>query len=527
MLGVDSRGTLSNAIMDPLKFVELIWPDVRLYDKQAQIMYSFRDNQETFVHAGNGLGKDYIAALCALWFFCSRRPARIVTTSVKSDQLDDVLWGEIRNFIDTAKYKLPIHYNHMKIRQVRGDGTFVPKAELVGQVVNKGEALLGRHLDRGPNGEPTTAVIFDEASGMEAKTIESADTWAHCKLAIGNPYDCVRFKEICKAGDQKAEYGRNGGLRVKVINIAATDSPNVQYGFAQLRRGEVPDDRIIVPGLVSYATYRQRREVWDPIRQSIGLDGQFYEGAEIRLLPNEWMVAAEDRFLTATGRPVGKGMGVDTAQGGDNTCWCVVGDKGLLDLVSMKTPNTALIPRKTIALMQKWGIKPSDVIFDAGGGGKEHADVLREKGYKVRTIAFGGSASTVNPFKRNKSRTERIDDTETAYVFKNRRAELYGLLRQTFDPSYSTGFYVDPDLWNRKRPDGGPSLKEQLAVFPLLYDEEGRMYLPPKNKKHKDDTQNCLTDMIGCSPDEGDAFALANFARLVKLTTGGVGILAT
>lgn len=41
---------------DPLYFAHLCWPEVKFYDKQIEMIYSVRDNLETFVVAGNKLG---------------------------------------------------------------------------------------------------------------------------------------------------------------------------------------------------------------------------------------------------------------------------------------------------------------------------------------------------------------------------------------------------------------------------------------------------------------------------------------
>lgn len=508
-------------LVDPVRFTELVWPEVRLYDKQAEIMYSVRDNKETFVPAGNGLGKDFVSALIAIWFFCSRRPARVVTTSVKHDQLNDVLWGEIRHFLDTAAYPLPIQYNHMHIRQVRNDGRFVPKSELVGQVIAKGEALLGRHLERDI---PRTLTIFDEASGIDSAVYESSDTWTHRKLVIGNPYPCSNFfKEGVKAGDAPNEWGP--GLRRKVIRIRAEDSPNVQYARAQIAAGVKPDNTIIIPGLVDWETYSERRKVWSKLRQCIGLDAAFPEGAENLLFPPDWLNAAETWAEDAPLTRKALGIGVDTAQGGDMTVWTAVDEWGLIAQVSERTPNTALIPGKTKAFALKYGIGPGSawrICFDAGGGGKEHADRMRMKGWKVRTISFGGAATTHKPYKANKSKTERTDEREVQYVYKNRRAELYGLLRQAVDPQRAEDdeeaipFTLPHAIVNRKRPDGGPSLREQLEPMPYLLNEEGMMWLPPKRKKDKNDKRESLEDILGCSPDEADSLVLAHFGMKVR-----------
>jgi len=63
----------------------------------------------------------------------------------------------------------------------------------------------------------------------------------------------------------------------------------------------------------------------------------------------------------------------------------------------------------------------------------------------------------------------------------------------------------------------GPQYRElraQLAVMPRLEDREGRIYLPPKNKRDAKDTVKTLTEMIGHSPDEADSFVLCCHAML-------------
>jgi len=40
---------------EPVKFVQMLWPHIVLYDKQRQIMESVRDVDETYVPAGNML----------------------------------------------------------------------------------------------------------------------------------------------------------------------------------------------------------------------------------------------------------------------------------------------------------------------------------------------------------------------------------------------------------------------------------------------------------------------------------------
>lgn len=190
-----------------LRLKEILWPDVTFYRQQRDIIRSVEENDETLVHAGNMLGKDYVAGFIALAFFLTRTPCRVVTTSVDGTQLEGVLWGEIRRFIQTARYPLavekggPLVINHLHIRQVY-KGQVCGISYLLGRVAAKGEGMLGHHVAKVGDGMPRTLFIADEASGVEDISWERADTWAERKLAIGNPYPCQSFfYRGVKAGD--------------------------------------------------------------------------------------------------------------------------------------------------------------------------------------------------------------------------------------------------------------------------------------------------------------------------------------
>jgi hypothetical protein len=43
-------------LQDPFELQKVLWPQVRFYDKQREIIASVRDDDETFVTAGNMLG---------------------------------------------------------------------------------------------------------------------------------------------------------------------------------------------------------------------------------------------------------------------------------------------------------------------------------------------------------------------------------------------------------------------------------------------------------------------------------------
>jgi len=479
---------MDNIVVDPIEFARVHWPDIRFYKQQQDIIYSVVENDETVVPAGNELGKDFVAAFIILWFFCSRLPARIVATGPSERQVEDVLWGEIKRFVDTSKYKLPVVYSHMLLRRTRRDGSIVPACEVRGQVAQKGESLLGRHTPRGLGGLPMTMAVFDEGSGIDDMPYQSSDTWAHRKLIIGNPRPCTNFFfHAVQSGDKRSP--ANNHYWRKVIRIRADDSPNVRAGRAGLQK-------ILVPGLVTWEDYQKRRAQWGREQQAWGLDAEFYEGPELKLFPAEWLNRAE---AAADGGVKPKGritIGSDPAEGGDSTVWAVVCENGLLELVSMKTPNTAVISNWTLGLMRKWHVQPEDVYLDQGGGGKEHADYLREKGYPVQTVAFG---KPVNADGGMVTFWEKRDMREQGYGYKNRRAQMYDLISQRLNPDNGSPFAIGREH---------AELRRQLSPIPRLYDGEGRMYLPPKRKVPHSNVQTMI-DLCGHSPDEADALALA------------------
>jgi hypothetical protein len=287
----------------------------------------------------------------------------------------------------------------------------------------------------------------------------------------------------------------------KVIRIRAEDSPNVQLALDQQRRGEEPTGTLITPGVLTWDDYCKRRAMWDPVRQCIGLDGEFYKGPQTLMFPPQWLNEAErvaDRLVGTRRKAIA--IGVDTAEGGDKTCWAVIDELGIIDLISVLTPDTSVIPNRTIALMREHDVQPEMVMFDRGGGGYQHACELRARGYDVKAVSFGESVTPekvpwMQPF------DEKVQRQERRHVYFNRRAEMYGMVRLRLDPTVDGVVFAISAEYTE--------LRRQMAVVPLLYDEEGRIVLPPKRKRNDRDTRTTLIEMIGHSPDEADALALA------------------
>ncbi len=303
----------------------------------------------------------------------------------------------------------------------------------------------------------------------------------------------------------------------RVIKITAEDSPNVRYALFQEANGGEPKGEQIVPGVLPYDLYRDRRQNWDKIRQCVGLDAEFYEGGELLMYPPDWLNRAEHiaRLNAKENQDrLTHHLGVDPAEGGDKSAWCVTNQRGIRKLLAIRTPDTVQIVNTTIAIMREYSIDPRNVFFDRGGGGTQHVDRLRDMGFNVQSVAFGESVSP-QPRRITPGVQTRKEEKEENYAFKNRRSQIYWLIRMMIDPSNNPDGFGIPAEYTE--------LRQQLAPIPLQYDGEGRIVLPPKNRRNANDKQQCLVDMIGHSPDEADSLGLSVYSLIGKPGRKSIG----
>lgn len=516
-----------NNNVDTIALIEWIWPDIKLYKQQKEIIRSVDDNPETIVPAGFKLGKDFVAGLIALSFFIKRKTARVITTSVSHTQLELVLWGEINNFIEMARRngkELPLRVNHMDIRRINNDGTVDMKGYLKGIQARDEQTLQGHHLPKDEDGTPNTLIIYDEASGVPDRFWNATAGWRHRLLAISNCNPCTNyFYRSVKEGTKRDMFDDSKKFR-EIIRIKARDSPNYQYGSKERDLGLIVSDRQIIPGVVGFKEAEQQRNDWDDMAIAIGLDAKFYEGAEIKAFPKERIdrVSALFRKKFEAQPTKGKTLGVDPAAGGDLTSFAISDEDNdqswLVELQAMKTPDTMIIVDHIIVLMHQFGIKPEHVGIDAGGGGLQLAHNLRRKGFKgVKTINFGGKVKEaklpgVRPLRK------REQEEEKKVVYKNKRALLYYLLSFALN---ETDEDVKPYLISQHHLDksyatGRPTLRDQMEPIPRLIDDAGVLYMLPKQKKTKvpgsgEDKSITLTELVGTSPDELESILISHY----------------
>lgn len=294
----------------------------------------------------------------------------------------------------------------------------------------------------------------------------------------------------------------------KVLKIKATDSPNVKYALAERAKGLPISNRVLIKGVLTWEEYCKRRATWDRIRQTIGLDAEFYEGAEVLLYPPDWLDRAGQiaDSLQGTYR-VAKAAGCDPGEASAETAFVAVDEFGIIELQSQIIPDSMVIADKYVQFLQRHKIPESRATIDRGGGGFQLASAMRRMGYDIRTVAFGEAISLPPKVGSYLPRHRKLL-AEQKYAYTNRRAQMYGDLHVLLDPSLNPdGYGIPKELLE---------LRRQMAPIPKIYDAEERLILPPKHRKPgvEHSTIKPLEEIIGCSPDQLDAFVLAVHALL-------------
>ncbi len=525
---------------DPLALQRAFWPQYQLYQEQREVVVSVRDNKYTWVPAAQKMGKDFIAGFIPVWFFLTRHPCRVVITSAKEGHLD-VVFAEVNKFLTTCRFPLLVRdggHIHSKYHLVRKivDGRMCGTSYIRGMVAadNTVAAMGGHHVPTWDD-TPHTMFLGDECSSMNSEYEEKARPWAHRLFFIGNTWDCDNvWRKGVDKGDEPYKDPDLSGLYSKVIRIPADRSPNVRLAQAEIAAGKKPSRRVLIPGLKTWDEYNTDCDKLDDILKTVCLEARFYVGKELRLFPQEWLTHARRLAIKYRGRRrKAKAVGVDPAEGGDKTSLCAVDELGVVELLSLKTPDTSVIPGLVINFGERHGVPAHNWVFDRGGGGYQHACTLRASGHPVRTVAFGESP-THHPRPETLQYDTRVEDLEQRGAFVNRRAEMFGRLSEAMDPGVPVyeGEGDDAKLvrWTKPGfaiPGEYLPLFDQLQHFPKGYDGEGKLRLPPKHKKDAKSKEKTLTELIGRSPDEADSLALAYFGMVedpLFTEVGGVAI---
>lgn len=434
----------------PSVFIEKIL-GMYLWEKQAEIAESVRDNQVTAVRSCHGAGKTAIAANVALWYLFTRPYSTVITTAPTGRQVTELLWKEIRKAYKGSSGSL--------------GGYLLPKAPKLS--VDDDWILIGFSTDddvnfQGWHSRGGTLVIFDEAPGVDHKIWEAVKGVLVGRddrlLAIGNPtesngpfYNLFRDNAAC------------------CIHISADDIPNVR------------ERRPVIPGLSTYEWVEDRRKEWgenSPLFQSRVL-GNFPDSDDRTLIPLSWVDAACERWkrYKANGAwPVSGGqLGVDVARHGSDKTIIVSGIPalGIREIFRFPRQSTMETAGSVVDTIQKTGATSVRVDSDGIGAGvfDRLIEVVDDRTAEI--VEMRGGMRSSDP---------------TRYL--NSRAEWFWTLRERLNPEAENPLAIPDD----------DNLRGQLSGIRWSLSSKGQIKIESKDDMRARGMK---------SPDEADAVAYA------------------
>ena len=443
------------APVDPERFAAEIL-GVTLWDKQRAALQALTRRQRVAVKSGNGLGKDFTAAVAALWFVYAHNPAIVLSTAPTFRQVRNVLWRQL-------------HALHRRANPPLGGQLLDTRWELAADRYALGFSATGADRFQGFHC-PNLLVIVDEAEGVADdiyEGIEGVITSANARLMlIGNP--------MRPSGGFYHAFHRERAL-YETITISALESPNV------LAR------RIVIPGMPTAEWVEERRNSWGEGSAAFQsrILGEFPKQGDDNLIalddieeaqyaPGELPPPGDRRsddiiamLVPGWSEHTPVALGVDVARYGPDRSVALL-RRGYIveDIKVFPKSDTMALTGAVIAMARER--RPDRVNVDEVGVGAGVLDRLREQGIPARGI--NGASAPARA-------------TECA----NLRAEGYWNLAERFQ--------------NRRiRIPQDAELAAELSELRYTYNSRGKLLLESKET---------IRNRSRNSPDKADALMLA------------------
>lgn len=293
--------------------------------------------------SGHGIGKSTLLAWVILWFLFVHPACQVACTAPSADQMYDVLWKELKKWIDVMPdlMKGLYQWESSHVRMAESPATWFARAKTSSK--ENTEALAGVHAD-------WVLMAADEASGIEEpifETMEGALTSGNVLVflisngtrSIGYFFDshhkdAARFQNYAFNSEESprvdAKYVQG------IIDKYGIDS--VQYKIRV--QGEFPDE-----GIMDDAGYVQ-----------------LFNDADIRIVP-----------FDASWRPVPRINGAldPSGEGQDSSEWAARDRLRAGIIGSEKTSTPASLAANSLTLLDLFHINPLDFVIDAFGKGHQ------------------------------------------------------------------------------------------------------------------------------------------------------------
>jgi phage terminase large subunit len=471
------------------------------WSRQREILEAVATYQRVSVVSGHKVGKSTSYAILALWFYCSFPNARVVITSTTDNQVNGIIWREIKRLARASLIPIPgvapsPGNTGLAIRANTGVTHPETLSEIRGYTAKEAEAIAGVS-------GAYVMYLVDEASGVENFIFEAIEgnraggnAWvllcSNPTKATGEFYESFYSKSRDTLGD--AGYFN--------VHIDSRESPNVTGEWATLeeydrKTGEWKLRSEPVPGLAQPGWVAEKLREWgeNDSRFLVRIAGSFVVAEEAKVFQLGLLEASQLRWPETTPEETdGLIIGCDPAGDGDG------GDE------SAFAPRRGL---KAYPPRTRRGISPAEHIVELQDIIAEHYASGAPKTPKPLVNCESEGEASWKVYVVLREHADRTGEFDVHRMRTSERAPreplIYGTLRDEM--------YAAARLWMR---EGGAipessKLEKDLHTPEFSSDAHGRLKLTAKRD---------LKKLLGRSPDTGDAFVLSCWVPRFYVTGG-------
>ena len=505
----ETANTTARFQKDPLLFFTNILGVETLEGYQRRVVKTIWENERTAIAACHDVGKTYLTARVAMTFLNVFPNSKVITTAPTYNQVEKILWSEIRAAHSKAKFPLGGRLN-LTDWSFGADWFavgFTPRNEAGGEEGQGTQSSFqGFHASN-------LLVLFDEATGIPQNVWTMAEgllTSANVKfVAIGNPtsagsefYQCFkdpRWAKVYLSCFDSPNLKANGindekvllGEMAKVGAMNDADAKKYLEGY-----------RVTRPYLLTAKWVVQSAIKWGiehPLTQSKIL-GRFPKASADCLLP---LGSVEDAQLRVywPKKSDRKIIGADIARfGNDSTVLTSLHGKKQLARHEFYKFDEIEVTGEIIAQSKAMGGADVIVVDETGLGGGVVTllkDAVKKghlpKNCEVRGIQFGAKVECDEG-----GSCEHKTCAISKYT--NQKARIFGLLQKDLkDPN---GLTLLPES----------VYTDELPTIRYRYNQKGQMVIESKDEYKKRTGRN--------SPDSTDSLALANSGNYAEMAVG-------
>ena len=418
------------------------------------------------IRSGHGVGKSSTCSWIILWFLYCYFESQVPVTAPTSHQLHDVLMKELSIWIGRMPEEIQNVYEWQTgyVRMRYSPNSWFARARTATK--ENTEAIAGVHAEH-------VMIICDEASGVPEQVFNTAEG----ALTSGNTF-VILISNPTRIDGYFYDSHHKNSADWQLFGFTCEESPIVDRAYVsrqKTRHGEDSDEyKIRVKGVFPD-------------------EGIMDDSGYIQLMPeNRILVLPKIGDPVFTGRKI---LGIDPSGEGKDSADFVVRDRfRAICMVKLTTTNPKEVAQTGLTLIDRFNIKPEDVVIDSFGIG---ADVAKEIAlasngkFDVYSVLVGNHPIEEEKYNgaRFRRNEDELDDSK-GDLYLNIRALMFFRARKWI---VTGGIIVDNSV------DNSP-FKNQLLVIKYKRSLQG-------NKIQLMSKKEMLKLRIP-SPNTADAFAL-------------------